>query len=191
MNTNTLTNDEHNLSVRAYDDKLYSDIAFRRFYVNNEDSDGDGIPNEIEDTLLMDPFNKLDGTMDFDNDGYSNQEELMIYNTDPFDGESVPDTKKEDQVLDTWALVFIAAAIICAALIIGLFVLNIRLERNIHVWREDLARRRMDRKPKTLLQKIVEIAPTHIMGSSVPEGPTLPGSSQPDHDALPPLQEEQ
>jgi hypothetical protein len=190
IDTKTLSNEEHNLSVRAYDEKSYSDIVFRRFEVYNEDSDGDGIPNDLEISLLMDPFNKLDGTMDFDNDGYSNQEELMVHNTDPFDGRSVPESDEPKQVLDTWALVFIVAAVICAAVIIGLFVLNIRLERNIHTWREDLNKRRVERKPKTLLQKIVEIAPTYVTAPRVPDGPALPGQPLADQaEALPPMQE--
>ncbi|MGA1793899.1 MAG: Ig-like domain-containing protein [Thermoplasmatota archaeon] len=189
INTRRLSNEEHNLSVRAYDEKLYSDIAFRRFDVFNEDSDGDGIPNDIEVSLLMDPFNKLDGTMDFDGDGYSNQEELMVYNTDPFSGISVPEDDGTGSVIDTWAVIFIVAALLCAAVIIGLFVLNIRMERNIHLWRENLGRRRAERKPKTLLQRIVEIAPTHLTYGGVPEGPTLPGQSYTEQDMLPPMQE--
>ncbi|MGA1793900.1 MAG: Ig-like domain-containing protein [Thermoplasmatota archaeon] len=191
IDTKTLTNEEHNFSVRGYDEKTYSDIVFRRFQVYNEDSDGDGIPNDIEVSLLMDPFNKLDGTMDFDSDSFSNQEELMVYNTDPFDGDSVPDVGDPEPLFDTWALIFIAAAILCAAMIIGLFILNIRLERNIHYWREDLNRKRTERKPKTLLQKIVEIAPTYITGT-VPEGPALPGQPVTDQSAaLPPMPEGQ
>jgi hypothetical protein len=191
VDTTTLSNEEHNLSVRAYDEKSYSNIVFRRFEVYNADSDGDGIPNDIEISLLMDPFNKLDGTMDYDNDGYSNQEELMVHSTDPFDGRSVPESDETGSVLDTWALVFIVAAVICAAVIIGLFVLNIRLERNIHNWREDLNRRRVERKPKTLLQKIVEIAPSYVMAPRAPDGPALPGQPMVDQSAaLPPMKEE-
>jgi hypothetical protein len=192
LDTKTLTNGEHNLSVRAYDEKTYSEIVFKKFTVYNEDSDGDGIPNDIERTLLMDPFNKLDGTMDFDNDGFSNQAELIEHGTDPFDGRDHPAYEdEEDQLLDTWAMIFIAASILCAIVIIGLFILNIKLERNIHSWREDLNRRRVERKPKTLLQKIVEIAPTFVGAPAVPEGPALPGG-QPageQHEALPPMQE--
>jgi len=190
MDTNTLTNEEHNLSLRAYDGKLYSDIAFKRFIVFNEDSDGDGISNEIEVALLMDPFNKIDGAMDFDSDGFSNAQELRE-NTDPFDGESHPTRPEDEEALfDTWALIFMAASIISAIIIIGLFVLNIRLERNMHQWREDLNRKRVERKPKTLLQKIVEIAPTFIGAPVAPEGPALPGGQPAEkREALPPVEE--
>ncbi|MGA1848265.1 MAG: Ig-like domain-containing protein [Thermoplasmatota archaeon] len=190
IDTTRLTNEEHNLSVRAYDGKLYSDIAFKRFLVFNEDSDGDGISNEIETALLMDPFNKIDGAMDFDNDGFSNAQELRE-NTDPFDGDSHPSRPEDEEaIFDTWAIIFMAASIISAVIIIGLFVLNIRLERNMHQWRENLNQKRIARKPKTLLQKIVEIAPTFIGASSVPEGPTLPVGENIEREALPPMAEE-
>jgi hypothetical protein len=191
VDTNSLTNEVHNLSVRAYDEKSYSVVKFKRFSVNNDDSDGDGIPNDLEKALLMDPFNKLDGTMDFDNDGFSNQAELIEYNTDPFDGKSHPPYEDDDEpLLDTWAIIFIAAAIICAIVIIGLFILNIKLERNMHTWREDLNRRRIERRPKTLLQKIVEIAPTFIGAQAPPSGPALPGQPATEQAAaLPPMQE--
>jgi hypothetical protein len=189
IDTTRLTNEEHNLSVRAYDGKLYSNIAFKRFLVFNEDSDGDGISNEIETALLMDPFNKIDGAMDFDNDGFSNAQELKK-NTDPFDGDSHPTRPgDEESILDLWALIFIAAAIISAILIIGLFVLNIRLERNMHQWRENLNKKRIERRPKTLLQRIVEIAPNFVGVSAVPEGPTLPSGEQVEMEALPPMKE--
>jgi len=193
IDTTRLTNEDHNLSVRAYDGKLYSDIAFKRFLVFNEDSDGDGISNEIETALLMDPFNKIDGAMDFDSDGFSNAQELRE-NTDPFDGESHPTRPEDEEALfDTWALIFMAASIISAIIIIGLFVLNIKLERNMHQWREDLNRKRLERKPKTLLQKIVEIAPSFVGASFVPEGPALPGGGPApglEREALPPVAEE-
>lgn len=193
IDTNTLTNDEHNLSVRAYNGKTYSDIEFQKFDVMNIDSDGDGIPNEVEQSLLMDPFNALDGTMDFDGDGFSNYEELMLHNTDPFDGNEHPERPDEkEELIDMWALIFMVAAILCAVVIIGLFILNVRLERNIHKWREDLSSMRVERRPKTLLQKIVEIAPTFV-GAQVPEGPALPGSgvqeSGEQSAALPPMPE--
>lgn len=192
IDTNTLTNDEHNLSVRAYNGKTYSDIAFQKFDVMNVDSDGDGIPNALEISLLMDPFNELDGNMDFDGDGFSNFEELQPgVNTDPFDGNSHPEREKDkESLVDSWALIFMIAAIVCAILIIGLFILNIRLERNIHKWREDLSGMRVERKPKTLLQKIVEIAPTFAGAAMVNQGPALPGGGAGEQAAaLPPMQE--
>ncbi|MFW3147060.1 MAG: Ig-like domain-containing protein [Thermoplasmatota archaeon] len=193
IDTNTLTNEEHNLSVRAYDGKSYSDLVFKKFVVMNEDSDKDGIPNDIESALLMDPFNKLDGTMDFDGDGFSNYQELMgDEKTDPFDANSHPERSGDkESLIDTWTLIFMIVAIVCAVVIIGLFVLNVRLERNIQHWKEDLNRRRTQRKPKTLLQKIVEIAPSFIGGGFADQGPALPGTSPGmEHmDALPPMRD--
>ncbi|MEA3559776.1 MAG: Ig-like domain-containing protein, partial [Candidatus Thermoplasmatota archaeon] len=189
MDTNTLKNEEHNLSVRAYNGKTYSKIEFQKFEVSNLDSDGDGIPNILETSLLMDPFNKLDGTMDYDGDGFSNYEELVVENTDPFDGNKHPQRPEDkEDLVDNWALLFMISAIVCAFVIVGLFILNIKLERNIHKWREDLSSMRVERKPKTLLQKIVEIAPSFI-GASM-GGPALPGNVGVDQNAaLPPAQE--
>jgi hypothetical protein len=192
INTRTLTNDEHNLSVRAYDGKSYSGIAFRRFEVFNEDSDLDGITNEWERILQLDPFNPLDGTMDFDDDGFSNAEEVEA-GTDIFDGRSHPDKDDGEAAMETWSLIFIAVAVISAILIIALFVLNIRIEKNMHSWREDLHKRRADRRPKTLLQKVVELTPIFGGSAMAPAGPALPGSqpgeSGPEAAALPPAQE--
>ncbi len=94
INTRTLTNDNHNLSVRAYDGKSYSKVIFKPFEVMNEDSDLDGITNEMELVLQLDPFNPLDGTMDFDEDGFSNAEEVEA-NTDIFDGDSHPEIDRQ------------------------------------------------------------------------------------------------
>jgi len=192
INTRQLSNDEHNLSVRAYDGKTYSGISFKRFTVFNADSDLDGIDNEMELKLLLDPFNPLDGTMDFDEDGFSNAEEIRA-NTDIFDGASHPDTGEKSQILDTWAWIFLAAAIIAAIIIISLFILNIRIERNMHKWREELYRRKMERRPKTLLQKVVEMAPMFGSAAMAPAGPALPGTGVevPDKEALPPAEESQ
>ncbi len=190
INTRIFTNDNHNLSVRAYDGKSYSEIEFSRFEIFNEDSDLDGISNEWENILQLDPFNPLDGTMDFDEDGFSNAEEVAA-NTDIFDGLSHPAEDDGKSAIDTWALIFIAVAIISAIVIIALFILNIRIEKNMHGWREDLHRRRAERRPKTLLQKIVEMTPIFGGAAMAPAGPALPGGAEsgPDVAALPPAQE--
>lgn len=192
LNTRTLTNTVHNLSVRAYDGKSYSEVDFDEFEVMNVDSDLDGITNEMENILQLDPFNPLDGTMDFDEDGYSNAEEVEA-NTNIFDGDSYPNKGDDGPFLDTWAIIFIALAIISAVVILALFILNIRIERNMHMWREDLHRRRAERKPKTLLQKIVEITPVFGSSAMQPAGPALPGGQNEtgsESAALPPAQEQ-
>ncbi|MFW3147059.1 MAG: Ig-like domain-containing protein [Thermoplasmatota archaeon] len=193
IDTNTLANGDHNLSVRAYDGKVYSELVFKKFDVYNEDSDKDGIPNEVEIALLMDPFNKLDGTMDFDGDGFSNYNELMgKEKTDPFDANDHPESKDDQEpLIDTWALVLIIASIISAVIIMGLFFMNVRMEHNMQSWKEDLNRRRVHRRSKTLLQRIVEIAPTFIGGGYAEQGPALPGASPKTEtfEALPPMRE--
>jgi hypothetical protein len=190
INTRTLTNDNHNLSIRAYDGKSYSQVVFKPFEVMNEDSDLDGITNEMELILQLDPFNPLDGTMDFDEDGFSNAEEVEA-NTDIFDGESHPEITDNTALMDSWALIFITVALIAAIVIIALFILNIRIEKNMHQWREDLHGKRMGRKPKTLLQKIVDLAPTFAGNVAATSGPALPGSygTENDAEALPPAPE--
>jgi hypothetical protein len=190
LNTRTLTNEKHNLSVRAYDGKSYSSVVFKQFDVMNEDSDLDGITNEMELILQLDPFNPVDGTMDFDEDGFSNAEEVEE-NTDIFDGGSHPDIADDDAMMESWALIFIAVALVSAIVIIALFVLNIRIEKNMLQWREDLHGARVTRKPKTLLQKIVDLTP-NFAGRAASSGPALPGSFGTDGseaEALPPAQE--
>jgi len=48
----------------------------------NDDSDGDGIPDEWENRMGLDPTNAVDASTDNDSDGYSNLEEY-IANTHP------------------------------------------------------------------------------------------------------------
>jgi hypothetical protein len=191
INTRTLTNGVHNFSVRAYDRKSYSDIEFVDFDVMNEDSDMDGIDNDLEMELLMDPFNELDGAMDYDNDGYSNAVELKA-GYDPFDQNSHPtEGEDEEPFLDRTLLWVIVIAVIAVVLILGLFLLNVRLDRNVHLWKDDLNRKRMEKRPKTLLQRIVEIAPT--WGGHADSGPALPGGQVEggSSEALPPASEVQ
>ncbi len=193
IDTNKLSNAYHNFSVRAYDGKTFSEITFMKFKVMNVDSDLDGIPNEIEEILLMDPFNPIDGRMDFDGDGFTNVEEYKAQ-TDPFDPLQHPDDGSVDELMDPMVLAFIFTAIICTILIIGLFVVNVNIDRNIQRWKEDLNIRRTERKPKTLLQKMVEIAPTFVgqmvpqdMSTALPSGQTQENMAA----ALPPAQEGQ
>jgi hypothetical protein len=154
----------------------------------NEDSDLDGISNEMELVLQLDPFNPIDGTMDFDEDGFSNAEEVEA-NTDIFDGSSHPKITEDTALMDSWALIFISVALVSAIVIIAMFILNIRMERNILQWREDLHGKRVRRKPKTLLQKIVDLAPTFAGSVSASSGPSLPssyGADGSETEALPP-----
>jgi len=193
VNTRKLTNDIHNFSVRSYDRKSYSEIVFRNFEVENEDSDMDGIPNNKELELLMDPFNELDGAMDYDNDGYSNAMELTGYDKpyDPFDQNShPPEFDDEEPFMDRTLLWVIVIAVIAVVLIIGLFLMNIRMDSNIHLWKDDLSRMRSQKRPKTLLQRIVEIAP--MWSSRVEQaGPALPGGDErgESYEALPSAEE--
>ena len=191
INTRVLTNELHNLSVRAYDGKSYSKVIFKQFEVMNADSDLDGITNEMEEVLQLDPFNPVDGTMDFDEDGFSNAEEVEA-NTDIFDGSSHPEISDDEAMMDSWALIFIAVALVSAVIIIALFILNIRIEKNMHQWREDLHGKRMSRRPKTLLQKIVDLTPTFGFGQTS-ASPALPGSfgsEGSEAEALPPAKED-
>ncbi len=61
----------------------------------------------------------------------------------------------------------------------------------MHQWREDLHGKRMGRRPKTLLQKIVDLTPTFAGNVTASSGPALPGSygSESDAEALPPAPE--
>jgi hypothetical protein len=192
INTRTLTNDEHNFSVRAYDLKSYSDVEYVLFDVFNEDSDLDGISNLEERSLLMDPFNSIDGAMDFDGDGFSNAQEIQE-NYDPFDPNNHPDDGTKDPLIDGSLLLFIIVAVLATIIILGLFLMNINMDRNAHMWRDDLNRMRAKKTSKTLLQRIVEIAPTYGGYTPAPSGPALPGTAvdKEEAPALPPMEEGQ
>ena len=189
INTRMLENEVHIFSVRAYDGKAYSDTKTLNFEVFNEDSDLDGIPNDIEKIYGLDAFNPLDGAMDFDGDGFSNAVEIMA-GTNPFDARSYPRSPGDDKTrIDTWAIIMIVVAVVFAMIIIGLFIMNVRMDRKVHKWREELHTRRMQKKPKTLLQKIVEIAPTYKPNVIPITGNALPGTSTPTQENLPPAPE--
>ena len=50
------------------------------------DTDGDGIPDEVElHELGTNPFDK-----DTDGDGFTDEEEVFVYGTDPTDADSRP-----------------------------------------------------------------------------------------------------
>jgi hypothetical protein len=185
VNTRMLENEQHTFFVRSYDGKAYSAEVSADFLVSNEDSDLDGVTNEDERIYSMDPFNAIDGTMDYDNDGYSNAVEIAK-GTDIFDATSHPkDINADASRIDTWAIVMIVVAVIFAIVIIGLFLMNLRMDRSMHKFREELNTRRAVKKPKTLLQKIVEIAPNYKPNVVPLSGPTL-GSGQVHQDHLPP-----
>jgi hypothetical protein len=175
VDTRMLANEVHAFSVRAYDGKAFSDVVTINFEVSNDDSDLDGVPNVDEARFGMDPFNPIDGPMDFDGDGYSNAVEIRE-KTDIFDAQDHPDDDDSDESrIDTWALVMIVAAVLFGVVIVGLFLMNIQMDRRIHRWHEELGQRRIQRRPKTLLQKIVEIAPTY-KPNVVPLNNVLPGT---------------
>ncbi len=62
------------------------------FYKENgkNDSDGDGISDSIEEKFGLDPYNPSDASEDFDNDGFSNKQEIT-YGTDLNDKNSYPE----------------------------------------------------------------------------------------------------
>lgn len=66
------------------------------------DSDGDGIPDEIEVANRLNPNDPVDAKDDPDGDGLSNFEELMVHGTDPFRADSDGDgIKDREEVLGT------------------------------------------------------------------------------------------
>ena len=71
--------------------------AFIRLTVSlsNTDSDGDGIPDDLEVTNGLDPHNPVDALEDPDHDGLTNFQELMVYGTNRLvadtDGDGITD----------------------------------------------------------------------------------------------------
>lgn len=58
--------------------------------IDTLDSDGDGIPDKIEQAWGLDPLNASDGAGDLDGDGFTNLEEFLA-ETNPNDAGSMPD----------------------------------------------------------------------------------------------------
>ncbi|MGA1822349.1 MAG: hypothetical protein ACMUIG_07470, partial [Thermoplasmatota archaeon] len=104
-----------------------------------------------------------------------------------------PDDGKKDPLMDGSLLLFIIVAVLATIIIIGLFLMNINMDRNAHMWRDDLNRMRSKKSSKTLLQRIVEIAPTFGGYTPAPTGPALPGTGVDQAgegpEALPPMDE--
>ena len=72
-------------NITKYGVPLCINASFLYGTLNESDFDDDGIPDDIETLLLMDPGNPDDAWMDYDNDGFMNKVELCdgLY-TDPF-----------------------------------------------------------------------------------------------------------
>jgi hypothetical protein len=186
--TRSLENVEHTFTVRAYDGKAYSVEKSAQFIVDNPDSDLDGVKNVDEREFGMDPFNPIDGPMDYDSDGWTNAVEIND-GSDIFDPASHPkDVNADKSRIDPWAIVMIVVAVLFALVIIGLFVANLTMDHRIHKFREELNERRTVKKPKTLLQKIAEIAPTYKPNVVPLTGPALGGPAV-QQDNLPPAPE--
>src|SRR5262245_42089546 len=65
--------------------------------VTSGDSDGDGIPDDVEIANGLDPNNPVDGLDDFDQDGLTNREELMQFGTNPRNPDTDGDTLRDGE----------------------------------------------------------------------------------------------
>ncbi|MGA1866192.1 MAG: hypothetical protein ACMUFK_01855, partial [Thermoplasmatota archaeon] len=72
-------------NISNYGVPLCFNASFLYGKLNESDFDDDGIPDEMEIDLLMDPVNPEDAWMDYNGDGKSNKVQLMDENTDPLD----------------------------------------------------------------------------------------------------------
>lgn len=69
---------------------IYCGVAQKKDEAPTFDTDGDGIPDEVEKKLGLDPADPADAQGDLDGDGFTNIEEILA-KTDPADAKSHPD----------------------------------------------------------------------------------------------------
>ena len=98
------------ITVRSFDGELYSEPVSVRVFVNNYDTDKDGLPNEWEKNNGLNPFNPIDAQEDTDGDGYTNEEEYKA-NTDPQDPLSRPREAKKKQLPWLWIIIGVVAVL--------------------------------------------------------------------------------
>ena len=70
------------------------------------DSDGDGIPDDVELALGLDPSNPVDGFQDLDGDRLANSDEILLHGSDPenpdSDGDGIDDGEEVELGADGW-----------------------------------------------------------------------------------------
>ncbi|RLF73136.1 MAG: hypothetical protein DRN55_04480 [Thermoplasmata archaeon] len=98
------------ITVRSFDGELYSEPVSVRVFVNNYDTDKDGLPNEWEKNNGLNPFNPIDAQEDTDGDGYTNEEEYKA-NTDPQDPLSRPRGAEKKQLPWLWIIIGVVAVL--------------------------------------------------------------------------------
>lgn len=70
------------------------------------DSDGDGIPDDVELALGLDPANPVDGFQDLDGDRLANSDEILLHGSDPenpdSDADGIDDGEEVELGADGW-----------------------------------------------------------------------------------------
>ncbi|MCD6382857.1 MAG: hypothetical protein J7L88_00140, partial [Thermoplasmata archaeon] len=104
------------ISVRAWDGTQFSEVVSVRVFVNNHDTDGDGLPNRWEEENGLDPYNPTDAQEDKDGDGYTNEEEYKA-KTDPQDANSYPGKAKKKGLPLIWIALGVLVFVVLLAVL--------------------------------------------------------------------------
>lgn len=130
------------ITVRSYDGELYSEPVSIRVFVNNYDTDKDGLPNEWEKNNGLNPYSPIDAQEDTDGDGYTNEEEFRA-KTDPQDPLSHP--VEEEKKLPLFQII---TGVVAILVVIGLALFVVSRKREGAEGEEKPEKKKKEEKKK-------------------------------------------